>query len=56
MKISESGISKAESIVELKQHGFKGFLIGETFMKTGTPHLSCAQLIKQINQLEQVTA
>lgn len=53
VKISESGISKAESIVDLKQHGFKGFLIGETFMKTSSPHLACAQLIKQINQLEK---
>lgn len=50
VKISESGISNAENIVELKQCGFNGFLIGETFMKTSTPHLACASLIKQINQ------
>ena len=55
LKISESGISKAESIIDLKEHGFKGFLIGETFMKTGTPHLACAKLIKQINQLEKLS-
>src|SRR4029079_6404347 len=29
--ISESGISDTETIVTLHNHGFKGFLIGETF-------------------------
>ncbi|MEJ7679711.1 MAG: indole-3-glycerol phosphate synthase TrpC [Segetibacter sp.] len=33
IKISESGISDADTIVRLRQFGFKGFLIGENFMK-----------------------
>ncbi len=37
IKVSESGISNIESIQELKHYGFKGFLIGETFMKTKNP-------------------
>ena len=35
--ITESGISNVETIVTLKQAGFKGFLIGETFMKEADP-------------------
>ncbi len=31
--IAESGIDKTEDILLFKQHGFKGFLIGEYFMK-----------------------
>lgn len=34
VKISESGISSIEAINELKPFGYKGFLIGEHFMKT----------------------
>ena len=39
-KIAESGISKPETIVELKEYGFDGFLIGENFMKTSNPGLA----------------
>lgn len=35
--IAESGISSVESIVTLRNAGFKGFLIGETFMKEEQP-------------------
>ena len=35
--IAESGISDVETIVTLKQAGFRGFLIGETFMKEADP-------------------
>lgn len=37
LKISESGISKTETILELKDAGFNGFLIGENFMKEADP-------------------
>jgi indole-3-glycerol phosphate synthase len=37
LKISESGIENPDSIKTLKQHGFKGFLIGEYFMKHSSP-------------------
>ena len=37
VKISESGISKVESIFKLKEVGYNGFLIGEKFMKTRNP-------------------
>lgn len=35
--VSESGISHPETIRSLRTAGFHGFLIGETFMKTGCP-------------------
>lgn len=45
VKISESGIKTAEDINYLKAHGFKGFLIGESFMKTDNPGLACKNFI-----------
>ena len=35
--VSESGISSTEAVSQLREAGFRGFLIGETFMKTGQP-------------------
>lgn len=49
LKISESGLRDAATIKELKEAGFRGFLIGETFMKTENPAAACAALIKQLN-------
>ncbi len=37
VKVSESGISSVEAIKDLKPYGYKGFLIGENFMKTASP-------------------
>jgi indole-3-glycerol phosphate synthase len=37
VKISESGLSDPETVVRLRQEGFKGFLMGENFMKTKEP-------------------
>ncbi len=48
VKISESGISKAESVLELKKHGFQGFLMGENFMKTANPPKALSEFISQI--------
>jgi indole-3-glycerol phosphate synthase len=43
--ISESGISNAETIVILKAAGFKGFLIGEAFMKCEDPGKAFADFV-----------
>jgi len=48
VKISESGISDPESIAQLRAAGFKGFLIGETFMKTDDPGKACAEFIEEL--------
>ena len=48
VKVSESGITRPETIRELRQAGFRGFLIGETFMKTPDPGKALKQFIEQI--------
>tara|TARA_R100001369_G_scaffold90037_1_gene128445 strand:- start:879 stop:1661 length:783 start_codon:yes stop_codon:yes gene_type:complete len=48
VKVSESGISNPETIKTLSNYGYKGFLIGETFMKTGNPGESAKQFIDQL--------
>ena len=48
VKVSESGISKPETIRQLRQAGFQGFLIGETFMREADPGLALKQLIEKI--------
>ncbi len=48
VKISESGLAGADEIRYLRKHGFKGFLIGESFMKNDNPGEACKKLIKQL--------
>jgi len=48
--VSESGISDPEIVRELREVGFRGFLIGETFMKTSSPGDTLAQFIHDIIQ------
>jgi len=48
VKISESGISKVESILKLREVGYQGFLIGENFMKTDDPFESAYNFIKEV--------
>jgi len=54
IKISESGINNAETIVELQHAGFQGFLIGELFMKTADPPKACANLINEVRTLRKM--
>ena len=53
LKISESGISDAQSIVKLKESGFQGFLIGEHFMTAADPGKKCLKFIQEIENLEK---
>mgnify|MGYP005990064589 FL=1 len=49
VKVSESGISNIDAIKTLQPFGYKGFLIGENFMKTDNAGLSAKQFIKTLN-------
>ena len=46
--VSESGISHPETIRELRSAGFRGFLMGETFMRTDDPGSTLEELIHGI--------
>ena len=48
VKISESGISSIDAIKTLRPYGYKGFLIGENFMKTTNPGESATRFIKDL--------
>lgn len=50
IKISESGIDSAKTVHELKTVGFKGFLMGEAFMKHSRPEIACANFIKRLSE------
>jgi len=50
IKVSESGISNIEAIKELQPYGYKGFLIGENFMKTNNPGASAKEFIDKLNK------
>ena len=48
VKVSESGISSPEIVKQLRSIGYRGFLIGENFMKEPDPGLALANFIAQI--------
>lgn len=48
IKIAESGIHDVETISIFKNAGFKGFLIGENFMKQPDPTIAFAAFVKQL--------
>ncbi|KAA6305395.1 Indole-3-glycerol phosphate synthase, partial [termite gut metagenome] len=50
--VSESGISDPETVKRLRTAGYRGFLIGETFMKTENPGDTLKDFITQLNLLQ----
>lgn len=54
VRISESGISDPQTLIQLKKAGFDGFLIGENFMKSARPEQAAYNFIKEYRKLLQV--
>jgi indole-3-glycerol phosphate synthase len=48
LAIAESGINRVDTIITLKQAGFKGFLIGESFMKQTDPSIAFAEFVNEL--------
>lgn len=48
LRVSESGISAPQTIRRLREAGYKGFLIGESFMKTTAPEVALARFIEEV--------
>lgn len=51
--ISESGISEAKTIIKLRQAGYNGFLMGESFMKTAEPAGALKMLIEKLETVRK---
>lgn len=49
VKITESGLTFDTDISSLLEAGYKGFLIGESFMKSDIPGDSCKEFVQLIN-------
>ncbi|NBC82282.1 MAG: indole-3-glycerol phosphate synthase TrpC [Bacteroidetes bacterium] len=52
VKISESGIGHPKQIIELKQEGFQGFLIGENFMRTENPAMAFREFMELLQEVK----
>lgn len=48
IKIAESGINSVDDIMLFKENGFKGFLIGELFMKEADPAIAFAEFVNAL--------
>ena len=48
VKVSESGISNPQTVKALREAGFRGFLIGECFMRTSNPGLALKEMLNAI--------
>lgn len=51
VKISESGISDPQTMVQLRSYGYKGFLIGGHFMEFRHPGKACREFITALGKL-----
>lgn len=48
VKVSESGISSVETVKELRKIGYRGFLMGENFMKENHPDVALNSFIEKL--------
>ena len=50
VKVSESGISTIETVKELRSSGYRGFLMGENFMKEANPAKALSGFIEKLSE------
>jgi indole-3-glycerol phosphate synthase len=50
VKVSESGISSPQTIVELRAVGYEGFLMGENFMKEEDPAVAAGLFMTELRK------
>lgn len=51
VKISESGISEPKTLIQLKNAGYQGFLIGENFMRSIRPYQAAYNFMNEYRKL-----
>lgn len=56
VKVSESGISDVDTILELQEHGFRGFLMGENFMKHSRPEEAAMVFMRELMERRKIGA
>ena len=55
VKVSESGLSSPDAIIELRKFGYQGFLMGENFMKHNQPGNAAQVFMDELRKLESVS-
>lgn len=53
VKVSESGIESPETIIELMNYGYEGFLMGQNFMQHSSPENACKEFIDELKRLKE---
>lgn len=52
VRVSESGIESPETILELREYGYEGFLMGQNFMQHSRPEEACKEFIEELKKTE----
>ena len=53
LKVAESGISKPETVKILRKAGYRGFLMGEHFMRHEQPGEACAKFVAEVQKMRR---
>lgn len=53
VKVSESGIESPGTILELRDYGYEGFLMGQNFMQHSVPEKACKEFIDELKEKMQ---
>jgi indole-3-glycerol phosphate synthase len=54
VKISESGIDNPAAIQELREVGYKGFLLGQVFMQHDQPEIACREFMDALSKVTPI--